>query len=80
MSEAETSPTIMNVEEVAHYLRVASATVYRLAQRGEIPAAKVGRVWRFQRTAIDRWLEEQGSITLLGSEGNRPSNTATDKS
>lgn len=80
MSEAETSPTIMNVEEVADYLRVASATVYRLAQRGEIPAAKVGRVWRFQRTAIDRWLEEKGSITLLSAEGDRPSTAGADKS
>lgn len=52
-------PPVMNVQEVADYLRVAPATVYRLAQRGALPAAKVGRAWRFQKEAIDRWLSEQ---------------------
>ena len=59
-------PSVMNVQEVAAYLRVAPATVYRLAQRGELPAAKVGRAWRFQKEAIDRWLSEQS--------GSRPEN------
>ena len=54
-----TPPPIMNVNEVADYLRVAPATIYRLAQRGEIPGGKVGRAWRFQKEAIDRWLLEQ---------------------
>lgn len=57
-------PPVMNVEEVAAYLRVATATVYRLAQRGQLPAAKVGRVWRFQRDVIDLWLKEQGQPAL----------------
>ena len=63
MTETDANPTIMNVEEVAGYLRVAPATVYRLAQRGEIPAAKVGRVWRFQKEAINRWLAAQAEST-----------------
>lgn len=54
-------PPVMNVEEVAAYLRVAPVTIYRLAQRGEIPSAKVGRSWRFQREAIDQWLAEQAA-------------------
>lgn len=49
----------MNVNEVAQYLRVAPATIYRLAQKGEIPCAKVGRAWRFQKEVIDRWLATQ---------------------
>lgn len=34
-------PQIMNVPEVANYLRVAPATIYRLAQAGKIPCGKV---------------------------------------
>ncbi|MGD8452831.1 MAG: helix-turn-helix domain-containing protein [Phycisphaerae bacterium] len=43
---------MMTGSEVAGLLRVSLATVYRLAARGELPAHKVGRVWRFQREAI----------------------------
>ena len=55
-------PPMMNVEEVADYLRVAPATIYRLAQQGKIPGAKVGRSWRFSKERIDRWLEEQSRL------------------
>jgi excisionase family DNA binding protein len=50
---------IMTAREVAAYLRLADATVYKLARSGEIPAAKVGRSWRFKRSLIDDWLQEQ---------------------
>lgn len=55
-------PPVMNVEEVAGYLRVAPATIYRLAQQGKIPCAKVGRSWRFPKDTIDRWLEKQSKL------------------
>ncbi len=48
---------LMTVEEVASYLRVTEKTVYRLLKRGDIPATKVGRRWRFDRAAIDDWLQ-----------------------
>ena len=34
--------TILTIEEVANYLRVSDRTVYDWAQRGEIPAGKIG--------------------------------------
>jgi excisionase family DNA binding protein len=58
----------MNVEEVAAYLRVAPATIYRLAKRGDIPGAKVGRSWRFQKATIDHWLAEQ-ERTAFANDG-----------
>ena len=50
-------PTIMTVDEVAEYLRIPRASVYKLAQKGRIPCQKVGRHWRFRREAIDLWLD-----------------------
>jgi excisionase family DNA binding protein len=50
---------IMTTEEVAQYLRLAEATIYKLAQSGEIPAAKVGRAWRFKKGLIDEWLRNE---------------------
>jgi len=50
---------IMTAEDVAKYLKITPATVYRLAQKGELPGAKIGRVWRFRKEAIDNLLQEQ---------------------
>jgi excisionase family DNA binding protein len=58
---ATTYPDVMNVDEVADYLRVAPATVYRLARQGKIPCGKVGRAWRFRKDAIDLWISSDPS-------------------
>lgn len=50
---------VMNVQEVAMYLRIPKSSVYKLAQEGRIPCQKVGRHWRFHRKAIDQWLSNQ---------------------
>ena len=49
---------IMNVEEVARYLGVVPDTIYRKARRGEIPAVKMGKVWRFPKETLDKWLND----------------------
>lgn len=49
----------MTVREVAAYLSVAEKTIYRLAQKGELPGFKVAGAWRFQRADLDRWIDEQ---------------------
>lgn len=50
---------IFTVGEVAAYLKLPISTVYRLAERREIPGHKVGRQWRFQRAVIDEWLRKR---------------------
>jgi excisionase family DNA binding protein len=52
---------ILNIEEVADYLRVTERTVYRLVWQGALPAMKVGRQWRFEKEAIDQWLHQKRS-------------------
>jgi excisionase family DNA binding protein len=47
---------LMTVEEVANYLRVTKKTIYRLLRQGRIPATKIGRQWRFNKTLVDKWL------------------------
>jgi excisionase family DNA binding protein len=47
---------LMTLQEVASYLRVTTKTIYRLLEKGGIPAAKVGHQWRFLRPSIDEWL------------------------
>lgn len=50
---------ILTLEEVASYLRLTPQTIYKWAQEKRIPAAKLGKEWRFRKTIIDRWLDDQ---------------------
>jgi excisionase family DNA binding protein len=50
---------ILTLEEVASYLRLTPQTSYKWAQEKRIPAAKLGKEWRFRKSIIDRWLDEQ---------------------
>ena len=50
---------VMTVEEVAAYLRLQPQTIYKWAQEKRIPAAKLGKEWRFRRSILDRWLDQQ---------------------
>ena len=40
---------LLTVAEVARYLRVSRATVWRWCQEGSLPAFRVGRVWRIRK-------------------------------
>jgi len=57
---------LMTLQEVADYLRVTEKTIYRLLRRGKIPATKVGRQWRFEKTSVDEWLQR----TSVGAKAN----------
>jgi len=54
---------ILTLKEVAAYLRLAERTVYLYAQNGKLPGIKIGSAWRFRRSELDRWLDEQRRIT-----------------
>lgn len=53
---------ILTIEEVAKYLRVSERTVYDWAQKGEIPAGKIGTVWRFKKTEIEKWVNDRLAV------------------
>ena len=47
---------LMSAKEVAEYFSIPQMTIYKYAAQGKIPALRVGRVWRFDRKAVDRWV------------------------
>lgn len=49
---------LLTVDDLAEYLRVNKATIYRMARNGELPAFKVHNMWRFRKDLIDEWLEQ----------------------
>jgi excisionase family DNA binding protein len=47
---------LLTPQELAEMLQLNSATVTRKAKKGEIPAIKIGKQFRFDRDQIDKWL------------------------
>ena len=50
---------ILTLDELHTYLKIPKPTLYALAQNGRIPAAKIGKHWRFRKAVIDEWLDAQ---------------------
>jgi len=47
---------IMTTQEMAKYLKLHEITICKLAAEGKIPAVRIGRVWRFDKNAVDEWI------------------------
>ena len=47
---------IMTTRELAGYLKLHEITICKYAANGQIPAIRIGRVWRFDKEAIDDWI------------------------
>ena len=53
------SSDILTLEELHTYLKIPKPTLYQMAQTRRLPAAKVGKHWRFRKAEIDEWLNAQ---------------------
>lgn len=51
-----TRDEVMTATEVAELLHLPVSTVYYLARRGELPACRLGRTWRFLRPRLEELL------------------------
>ena len=58
---------LLTVKDVSAMLRVSPQTLYKMLDRGSIPAVKVGSQWRFVRDEIRTWLATQGTDSEQGS-------------
>src|SRR5947209_9166255 len=53
------SAEMMDMDQLAAYLRRDVREVGKLANRGHLPGHKVGGKWRFARAEINYWIETQ---------------------
>lgn len=56
LEETSMSKSAFSIKEVAGILGISEKTVRRLIKRGELPARRVGGVWRISRDAIRQLL------------------------
>ena len=44
---------VLDLQEASVYLRLKPRTLTTLAARGEVPATKIGKQWRFRRNLLE---------------------------
>lgn len=54
---------IMTLKDVSEYLKIAEKTLYGYVQKGMIPGIKIASAWRFRKSDIDAWLDDQRKLT-----------------
>ena len=52
----ETLEPLLDSKQVAGILGVHPKVVERMAKKGEIPALKVRKFWRYRASALDGWI------------------------
>jgi excisionase family DNA binding protein len=50
----------VSVDDVAKHLGVAKDSVYRWIERRGLPAHRIGRLWKFRLSEVDKWVEAGG--------------------
>ena len=59
------SESWVGIEEVAEHLKVHIDTIRSWIRKGEMPAHKVGKLWRFKISEIDEWIKSGKSADIL---------------
>ena len=62
-----TAEEFLSIEDAAKLFDVDYKTVYKLVRSGEIPAARIGRVYRIKRADLDEFFE-RSKATVQGVE------------
>lgn len=50
---------VMDIRQAANYLGISADSLYRYASENTIPAFRLGNRWRFKKSRLDTWMDEQ---------------------
>lgn len=64
MNENRNMEELLTIEELARYLKISKHTLYKMLEKGKIPALKIANQWRFKKSDISKWIEQQRKTTL----------------
>jgi excisionase family DNA binding protein len=60
---------LMDVDELANYLKLKKQTIYNWLHQEKISGIKVGGVWRFDRRDVDSWLQSRRRLSKEPNSG-----------
>ena len=53
----------LSVDEIAEYLGVQRDTIYKWISDRQMPGHKIGRLWKFKKDEVDKWVKVGGTKT-----------------
>lgn len=56
-----------SVDDVARHLGVAKDSVYRWIDRRNLPAHRIGRIWKFKLSEVDDWVRSDAADDVTTS-------------
>jgi excisionase family DNA binding protein len=57
---------LLTLEELSKYLKLSKPTLYKMVEKGKIPALKIANQWRFKKEDINIWIEKQRNFDIKG--------------
>lgn len=69
MPDSHLTGDILTIRQLAEYLMVSEKTVYRMLEKNQLPAMRIGAQWRFRKSDIDAWLTAE--VHRVEWEGKR---------
>jgi excisionase family DNA binding protein len=71
VEQAMTAEPWVSVEDAAKHLGVAKDSVYRWIESKGLPAHKIGRLWKFKLSSIDKWVRAGGASQQAKRRGEK---------
>lgn len=62
---------LMDIDELADYLRLKKQTIYNWLHQSKISGIKVGGVWRFDRREVESWLKSRRRVSKEPKSGEK---------
>ena len=50
---------LLDVDDLAKYLKLQKQTIYNWLNQRKISGIKIGGVWRFDKSEVDKWLKSR---------------------
>ena len=60
---------LLTIDEVAEFLGLEYKSVYRLVRSGELPAARIGRLYRLNKADVLAYVERQKQVVQAEAKG-----------
>jgi excisionase family DNA binding protein len=63
---------VMDIRQASDYLGISPDTLYKYASESFIPAFKLGNRWRFKKSRLDEWMDQQSGVAAVPEPEVKP--------
>jgi excisionase family DNA binding protein len=54
----------LSITEICEHLGVSNDTVYKWIDKNNMPAHRMGRLWKFKKDEVDKWVKAGGAVKI----------------